>query len=180
MKVSLNWLSEFIELNEDIEKIQEISIFRGLEIEEITKKRSQIQNCYTGLIKDIKKIDENLSLCKLEFKGNIYNSVTGAKNVKKGDIVPFALPGGVVYKRDYKNSEKTKELTNVKKVEIKGYESQVLLLSYDEIGIEESSLSDLYKEGIFILPEDTPLEKDLADVLWLNDTILEIKTLNRI
>jgi phenylalanyl-tRNA synthetase beta chain len=179
MKVSLNWLSEFIELNEDIEKIKEISIFRGLEIEEITKKRSQIQNCYTGLIKDIKKIDENLYLCKLEFKGNIYNSVTGAKNVKKGDIVPFAIPGGVVYKRDYKNGEKTKELTNVKKVEIKGYESQVLLLSYDEIGIEESSLSDLYKEGIFILPEDTPLEKDLADVLWLNDTILEIKTLNR-
>ncbi|MBC7194618.1 MAG: phenylalanine--tRNA ligase subunit beta [Caldisericia bacterium] len=179
MKVSLNWFNEFFKLDEDIEKVKEITTFRGLEIEEIIRKESPLKNCFTGLIREIEKIDENLSLCKVDFKGEIYNSVTGAKNVKKGDIVPFAFPGGFVYKHNFKNGQKVKEVTYVKKIEIKGYESQVLLLSYDEIGLEESSLSDIYKEGIFILPKDTPLYEDLIQVLWLNDTIFEIKTLNR-
>ncbi len=179
MRVSLNWLNEFIELTEEIEKIKEITTYRGLEIEEIIKKESPLKNCYTGKVRDVKKINENLSLCTIEYKGKTFNSVTGAKNLKPNLIVPFSLPGGVVYKHNIKNGEKTKELMNVKSIQIGEYKSEVLLLSYDEIGIEESSLSDIYKEGIFILPEDTPLDKDLKEVLWLNDYIFEIKTLNR-
>lgn len=179
MKVSLNWLKEFIDLNEDLEKIKDITIFRGLEIEEIFKKESLLKECYTGKIKDIKKINDKLSQCFIEYKGQILKSVTGAKNLKIGDIVPFALPGGVVYKHQIKNGEKKEDLINVKSIDFDGYISEVLLLSYDEIGLDESSLSDIYKEGIFVLPEDTPLDKNLIDVLWLNDYIFEIKTLNR-
>ncbi|MCX8095256.1 MAG: phenylalanine--tRNA ligase subunit beta [Caldisericia bacterium] len=179
MKVSLNWLSEFIELKKDIEEIKNITIFRGLEIEEIYKKESDIKNCFTGKIKDIKKINNNLSLCFIQFKNTILKSITGAKNLKINDIVPIALPGGAVYKHKIQNGEKTNELINVKPINIEGYISEALLLSYDEIGIDDSSLSDIYKEGIFVLPDDTPLYEDLKNALWLNDYIFEIKTLNR-
>ncbi|MDI6861543.1 MAG: phenylalanine--tRNA ligase subunit beta [Caldisericia bacterium] len=179
MKVSLNWLCEFIDLNEELEKIKEITTFRGLEIEEIFKKESSLKECYTGKVKDIKKINDKLSQCFIEYKGQILKSVTGAKNLKVNDIVPFALPGGVVYKHSIKNGEKKRELINVTPIEFDGYLSEVLLLSYDEIGLEEPSLSDIYKEGIFVLPEDTPLDKNLIEVLGLNDYIFEIKTLNR-
>lgn len=179
MKVSLKWLSEFIDLNEEIEKIKELTIYRGLEIEDIQKRISPLKECYTGKIKNIKRINESLSLCSIEFKGEILNSVTGAKNINVGDIVPFALPGGVVYKHSRKDEIKTKEIVSVKSIDIEGYTSEALLLSFDEIGIDESSLSDVYKDGIFVLPPDTPQDKDLKEVLWLDDLILEIKTLNR-
>jgi len=54
-----------------------------------------------------------------------------------------------------------------------------MLLSYDEIGIPEENLSEKQKSGIFILPSDTDIGENLIDLLWLNDTILEIKTNNR-
>lgn len=179
MKVSLKWFEEFFELNVDLKTMEDICLLRGVEIENITKKESILKNCYSGKILEISKLSENLNLCKVLIKGDIFNSVTSAKNVKKGDIVPVVINGGVINKTILKENGKERIPSVVKSVEIGGILSEAMLLSYDEIGIPEDSLTENYKVGIFILPPDTPVGENLVDLLWLNDTILDVKTYNR-
>lgn len=179
MRVSLKWFGEFFDFKCKVSEIEKISILKGIEVENITEKISILKNCYSGEIIDLKTLPNGLNLCRIKVKDKIFISLTGAKNVKKGQIVPVALNNSVVYKKSDKTENKGKIPTIIKPVEIDGIISEVMLLSYDEIGIPDDSLNEEQKSGIFILPDDTPIGEDLNDILWLNDTILEIKTYNR-
>jgi phenylalanyl-tRNA synthetase beta chain len=179
MKISLKWFNEFFEFNKNLSEIEEICLLRGIEIENITSKKSILEKCFSGKVLDIKKISDNLNLCKIDIKGEIFNSVTSAQNIKKEDIVPVVINGGKIYKTILKANGKEIVPTIVKPVEFNGILSEAMLLSYDEIGIPEENLSEKQKSGIFILPFDTPVGENLIDLLWLNDTILDIKTYNR-
>ncbi|MGB9749694.1 MAG: phenylalanine--tRNA ligase subunit beta [Caldisericia bacterium] len=179
MKISLKWFEEFFDFNMDIKEVEEICLLRGVEIENITPKKTILEKCYSGKVIDIKKISENLYLCKIDIKGDIFNSITSAKNISLGDIVPAVINGGKIYKTIIKSNGKESIPNNFKSTEINGILSEAMLLSYDEIGIPEDNLSEKMKSGIFILPPDTAVGENLVDLLWLNDTILDIKTYNR-
>lgn len=179
MKISLNWFNEFFDLSSNLSELEEIALLRGIEIENITTKKNLLERCYSGKILEINKISDNLNLCKIKIKNGILNSVTSAKNINIGDIVPIVINGGIIYKVVIKENSKEYIPTTVKSIEINGVLSEAMLLSYDEIGIPEENLSEKQKIGVFILPDDTPVGEDLVNLLWLNDTILDIKTYNR-
>jgi len=179
MKISLKWFEEFFDFNMDIKEIEEICLLKGVEIENITLKKTILEKCFSGKVIDIKKISENLYLCKIDIKGDIFNSITSAKNINLGDIVPVVINGGKIYKTIIKSNGKESIPNNFKSTEINGILSEAMLLSYDEIGIPEDNLSEKMKSGIFILPSDTNTGENLVDLLWLNDTTLDIKTYNR-
>lgn len=179
MKISLNWLKEFFDFTSNLSELEEICLLRGIEIENITKKKNLLEKCITGKILDINKISDNLYQCKIDVKNTILNSVTSAKNINIGDIVPVVINGGIIYKVVIREKGKEYIPTIVKSIKINGVLSKAMLLTYDEIGIPEEYLSEKQKTGIFILPDDTPVGENLLDLLWLNDTILDIKTYNR-
>lgn len=100
--------------------------------------------------------------------GEILQIVCGAPNCKAGIIVPVALvgaelPGG-----------------KIKKGKIRGVESSGMLCSHDELGITEDMLGYEPEYGILILPEDTPIGKDIRDIFGMNETVVEFEiTSNR-
>ena len=100
--------------------------------------------------------------------GEILQIVCGAPNCKAGIIVPVALvgaelPGG-----------------KIKKGKIRGVESSGMLCSHDELGITEDMLGYEPEYGILVLPEDTPIGKDIRDIFGMNETVVEFEiTSNR-
>ena len=100
---------------------------------------------------------EKLSLCEVTTGKEKYRVVCGARNIKVGDIVPLAPVGAILPGGDIIRSSK-----------IRGEVSEGMLCSEEELGIGEDS------SGIMLLPSDLSLGKELADVLNLRDTVLDI------
>ena len=99
----------------------------------------------------------------------ILQILTGAQNVHQYDMVPVAVIG----------SHLPNGMT-LKKAKMRGLDSFGMLCSAAELGIDAKLLLPEQREGIFILPPDTPVGVDIKKVLGLDDVVLDIDlTANR-
>ncbi|MCH8288467.1 MAG: phenylalanine--tRNA ligase subunit beta [Candidatus Marinimicrobia bacterium] len=159
MNISLNWLSDFIELSESPEEISEILTMAGLEVASISAGVS-----YEGVIVgEVIKCDKHpnadkLSICEVNI-GNAENLsiVCGAPNVKAGQKVPVALVG----------TELPGNL-KIKKAKIRGEMSNGMICSEKELNISDSS------DGIMVLDKSAEVGKAISEVLKPDDTVLEL------
>ena len=177
MKISLEWLNEFVDISDlTVEQIVHELTMSGLEVEEIEKTGAKFTNIITAQIKEIKQhpnadklhlVDVNLGTC-------VKTVVCGAQNIKEGQIIPYASVGSKVLNR------KTGEQFELTPAVIRGIESQGMLCSQDELGLENMQGED----GILILNRlyeniqlGTPIEK-LLNIK--EDTIINVApTANR-
>ncbi len=169
MKISYKWINEWVDLS-DIAgpaALAELLTARGLEVESIQRQDEGLEKVISAqiILKDKHPEADRLSLCKVNPGGGAeyLDIVCGAQNMKVGDVVALAqigakLPNGM----------------KIEKGKIRGAVSMGMLCSESELGFAKES------DGILILPPKTPVGWKLADVLGLDDTILEIKlTANR-
>ena len=171
MQVSLEWLNEYVDLEGvEPELIAHKLTMSGLEVEEIEHKKPNFTNIITALIK---KIDNHPDADKLHLvtvdTGNAQKTVVcGAQNIKEGQIIPYASVGSKVFSR------KTGELFELTPAVIRGVESQGMLCSQDELGLDGMQKED----GILILNNPTlglgevKLGEPLEKILNLNDEIV--------
>jgi len=163
MRVSLRWLAEYTDLPElPLEELCERLTLAGLEVEDHREIRAE--GIFVGKILSVEDHPhaQNLKVCEVQVQNEIYTTVCGAPNVAAGLLVPFALPGALLPQG------------RVEKAHIRGVLSNGMILSREELGLEEKS------SGIWELPSDTPLGEDLVKILELPDTILNLKiTSNR-
>lgn len=164
MKISLKWLSDFVDVSEYFDQPQilaDVLTKAGLEVEEIQNKSSEFKNVVVGYIqvKDKHPNADKLSLCQVEVApGKIEQIVCGAQNHKAGDKVIVALPGAVLPGN-----------FAIKKSKIRDVESNGMLCSLKELGLAETS------EGLFILNSDAPIGLNYADYAGLDDVTFELK-----
>jgi len=166
MKVPMSWFSDYVNMD-GITPHQFASdlTMSGSMVEGVESKGENIINVVTGKILKIEKHPDadKLVVCQVSFGDEEVQIVTGAQNVFEGAIVPVAkdgstLPGG-----------------KIKKGKLRGVESCGMMCSTEELGIATEPAT-----GIMILPEDTPVGKDIRDVLGLNDSVVEFEiTSNR-
>ncbi len=174
MKVSYNWLKEYIKTSCSPEDIAEILTNTGVEVEGVTPFQSikgGLEGIVIGEVQDCKKHPnaDNLSVTKINIgKGAPLNIVCGAPNVKAGQKVPVATIGTTLYKGD--------ETLTIKKTKLRGELSEGMICAEDEIGLGNKH------EGIMVLDPDTKpgtLAKDYFHVE--NDIVFEVDlTPNRI
>ncbi len=168
MKISWKWLSDWVDLEKvgTPERLAEILTARGLEVESLHRQDEGFDHVVSAQILEKLKHPEadRLSVCTVSTGAAPYlQIVCGAQNMKRGDVVVLAnigakLPNGL----------------QIEKSKIRGVESFGMLCSEEELGLKDKA------EGIFILPEGTPVGWKIADVLERDDVILEIKlTANR-
>lgn len=169
MKISLKWLSDFVDVKEFFQKpepLADVLTRGGLEVEEITNRGRDFQDVVVGLIleKDKHANADKLSVCRVTTgEGVVHQIVCGAQNHKANDRVIVALPGAILPG----NFE-------IKKAVVRGVESGGMLCSLKELGLAKES------EGIAILPEDAPIGKPFAAYQGLDDVTFELKvTANR-
>lgn len=159
MKVSLQWLKEFVKVEIPARELAHKLTHAGLEVESI----QVIEKIPpTVLVVQIEKIEKHpqadrLSLCDVSLGSEKHLIVCGAKNMKVGDRVALAQPGTIL--PDGKKIERSK---------IRGIESAGMLCSEVELGLFEES------SGLMILPPHLELGKALSEQMDLEDVIFEV------
>lgn len=177
MKISLEWLNEFVDISDlTVEQIVHELTMSGLEVEEIETTGAKFTNIITAQIKKIGQHPnaDKLHLVDVDLGNCVKTVVCGAQNIEEGQIIPYASVGSKVLNR------KTGEQFELTPAVIRGVESQGMLCSQDELGLEGMQNED----GILILNRlydnivlGTPLEK-LLNIK--EDTIIDVApTANR-
>lgn len=173
MKASIEWLKEYSDIDKEPKELGDILTMTGSKVETIEQKGNDIKNVVVGKILEISKHPDadKLVLTKVNVGNEILQIVTGADNIKEGDIVPIAkdgseLPGGV----------------KIKKGQLRGVDSCGMMCSVGELGLKLEDYPGQIEHGIMILPKsyEEYLGKDIVDVLNLREDIIEFEiTSNR-
>jgi phenylalanyl-tRNA synthetase beta chain len=166
MRVSLNWLKEFVEIEQAPAEVAELLTMAGLEVEGLEQKAQNLDNVKVSKILDIKPHPQadRLSICQLDAGNERASVVCGATNINKGDCVPLAPPGTTL-----------PDGMLIKESTIRGELSQGMLLAEDEMGLTDDHT------GIMILPDNLTPGQSLTEAMDLEDWILDITlTPNRI
>ncbi|MGC3988698.1 MAG: phenylalanine--tRNA ligase subunit beta [Chthoniobacteraceae bacterium] len=160
MKISLNWLREYVELPPTVDELVRLLTMAGVEVEGIETRGVAIDKVVVAQINESVQHPnaDRLSVCQVD-DGSGYprQIVCGAKNYKVGDKVPVALPGAVL-PGDFK----------IKVGKLRGVESQGMLCSSTELGLPKG------EDGLLILPADAKVGAPLSE-LYPGDTILDLE-----
>jgi len=171
MRASIKWLKDYVDFSETPEQLAEMLTMAGVPVEHISYLGEDIENVVSGKIIEITAHPnaDKLIICKVDTGTEKLTIVTGATNVNVGDVVPVALPGA-----------KLPGGIKIKPSKLRGVESFGMLCSADELNIDSKLLSAKEREGIYILPPDTPIGVDIKELLGLDDVVLEFElTANR-
>lgn len=171
MKLSLNFVKDYIDLDENLtaEKIAEDMTTHSSEYE-TAGKLINATNLTIGLVEECEDHpdSDHLHVCKVNVGDEVLNIVCGAPNVRKGLKVIVAKVGA-----------KLPEIT-IKKGIIRGQESNGMMCSMLELGLESKYVDEVDKTGIHELPEDAPIGGDPIKYMGLDDEVIDFElTANR-
>jgi phenylalanyl-tRNA synthetase beta chain len=161
MKISLNWLKDFIELKEtDPQKISDILTDSAAEVEEFHVQSKGLEKVFVGEILEIHAHPDadKMRVTKVQVGKEVLQIVCGAKNICEGMKVPVALAGSVL-PGDFE----------IKKADKRGVESCGMICSESELGISDES------EGIMGLDKMALSGESIVEYLGLDDVIFEIE-----
>ena len=160
MKISLKWLSDYVELPASVDELAHRLTMAGLEIEGIDRPGAALQGVVVAqvLASDKHPNADKLSVTKIDDgSGTPLQVVCGAKNYQVGDKVPLAtigtsLPGGM----------------KIGKAKMRDVESFGMLCSSRELGLSEES------SGLLILDPALKVGTPIAQALGLDDVVFEV------
>ncbi|MBW1658944.1 MAG: phenylalanine--tRNA ligase subunit beta [Deltaproteobacteria bacterium] len=161
MKISLNWLKQWVNVSDSPESIADRMTMVGLEAASVEPFGVGYDDIVIGRILKIEQHPnaEKLALCDVTVGGEEKLSIIcGAKNIYEGAVVPVALIGSTL-----PNGMK------IKRSKIRGVASEGMICSEEELGLEEHST------GIMLLPEDLPLGKPFFEITGLKDTLIDFE-----
>lgn len=168
MKISLNELKKYVNIDGiSPEEIADKLTFAGIEVEEISKFASGT-NLTIGevIFCENHPNSDHLHITKVDIGSEVLDIVCGAPNVRKGLKVIVAKVGAKLPQIE------------IKKGVIRGVESNGMLCSLLELGVDKKYLTDKQLEGIEELPNDAKVgENDVLGYLGIDDTILDLKPL---
>ncbi|NOY05837.1 MAG: phenylalanine--tRNA ligase subunit beta [Chlorobi bacterium] len=160
MKISYNWLKEYISIDVSPEEAAETLTATGLEVEGMERQAEKFDNIVIGKVLTCEKHPnaDKLSVCTVTDGEREYPVICGAPNVAAGQVVFFARPGAVIPDGGFK----------IERRKIRGIVSEGMICSYKELGINDDH------SGIAVLEDDVPVGSSAAEYLGQTDTVLEI------
>lgn len=161
MQFSEHWLRSMVDPPLGTEELARLLTMSGLEIETCVPVAPPFSGVVTGEVVTLAQHPnaDRLKLCRVSVgAGEPLQVVCGAPNVKLGMKAPFAhvgarLPGGL----------------EIKAAQVRGVQSGGMLCSARELGLSEDH------SGLLALPGDTPLGRDIREILALDDHLLTLK-----
>jgi phenylalanyl-tRNA synthetase beta chain len=173
MRVPFSWIKEYVDWRGTVEELAELLTMSGTEVEGIDwvgapRDPENLSRFVVGkvLTRDRHPNADKLSLCTVEVgvaNGGVRQIVCGADNFQAGDTVAVSLSGAVL-----ENGLK------LKKANLRGVESDGMMMSEQELGYEEKS------PGIVVLPDEWIVGRPLQDYLPVSEAVLELElTSNR-
>ena len=163
MKISLNWLRDYVALDASNDEISRAITFLGFEVESVHSTGApKLDNVVVGEIltrAKVPNLKKEISLCTVDVgpAGGVKTIICGAPNCDPGRRVPVALPGAVL--------PGGFTITQSKKY---GHESQGMMCGPDEIGLPAG-------DGLLVLAGQPALGTPINQVLPAGDTVFDIE-----
>lgn len=167
MKLSLQWINQYIELKNDPHDIAERLSISLAEVEGVTVYADQYEGIVVGKITALAPHPnaDALQVATVDIQSETLSIVCGAHNIAVGDYVPVATIGTVLPANDHQES------LTIEKRAIRGVESEGMLCSPRELGISDDH------SGILLLNDEAHVRigERLATLLKADDVIFEIE-----
>ena len=174
MNLSKKWLRDFVDLDVSDKKFADEMTLSGSKVEAFEVEGHELANIVTGRIDSLERHpdSDHMWICMVNIgKDEPLQIVTGAQNLKAGDVVPVALDDSVVHGGKH-----------IVKGKLRGIESNGMLCSLGELGLTSHDFPYAIEDGIFVLGDDCDktLGIDICEAIGLNDTVTEFEiTSNR-
>ncbi len=171
MNLSRKWLNEFVTVTASDKEFAEAMTLSGSKVEVTVDQGAEISNVVVGKVVSITRHtnSDHMWICQIDVgQGEPTQIVTGAQNVKEGDLVPVALhkstlPGG----------------KKIEKGKLRGEVSNGMLCSFVELGLDQRDFPAAYEDGIWILSDDPELNvevgQDIRTAVGLDDHVVEFE-----
>jgi phenylalanyl-tRNA synthetase beta chain len=156
MKLTFNWLKQYVDFDWSPEQLAERLTMLGLEVEGVHKLSGEFEGIVVGQVLTRDKVagSDKLSVCKVADGKGERQVICGAQNYKAGDKVPLIVPGASL---PLKAGDKEPFTIKVRKV--MGVESHGMLCSPQELGLPDEI------DGLLILREDAKVGQPFAEYL---------------
>src|SRR5215468_6249495 len=168
MKVTLNWLKQYVDFDWSPEELAERLTMLGLEVEGVHKVAGEFEGVVVAQVvtRDKHPNADKLSLCRVNDGKGERQIVCGAHNFKAGDKVPLILPGHTL------PSKPGEQPLTIKVGKIRGVESQGMMCSPQELGLPDEV------DGLLILREDAKVGQPFAEYLGRSggDVVYDLET----
>ena len=170
MKLSTNFVKDYVDIEVEVKKLAEDMTGVGNEYDSAEKLINATKLIIGEVIEcEMHPDSDHLHICKVNIGSEILNIVCGAPNVRKGLKVIVAQVGAEL-PGDFK----------IKKGMIRGQESNGMLCSMQELGLESKFLTEADKNGIHELPSNAQVGEDPIKQLELDDEVIDFElTANR-
>ena len=164
MIFSEQWLREWVSPELETQQLIDELTMAGLEVDGSTLVARQCSGIVVGLVESVEPHPDadKLSLCSVSDGEESFQVVCGAPNVRAGLKVPFAKLGAKIIESSDAKPFK------IKRAKIRGIESNGMLCSSEELGLEERS------DGLLELHENANVGEDIRSSLKLDDTSIEL------
>jgi phenylalanyl-tRNA synthetase beta chain len=166
MKISFNWLKDYVSFEQSPEEIAELLTLAGLEVEEIQQIGSRLDGVVVGEVLECTQHPnaDRLTVCKVTTGDEPVQIICGAPNVAVGQKVAVATVGCTLPMELPDGSQLT-----IKKSKIRGEVSMGMICAEDELGLGNDH------SGIMVLDNNLKVGTPIADVLPINvDFVFEI------
>lgn len=164
MKLSEQWLREWVNPAINADELVEQLTMAGLEVDGIEPVAGEFSGVVVGEITAIEQHPDadKLRVCQVAGNGDTAQVVCGAPNARLGLKIPFATVGALL------PPSADGKAFKIKKAKLRGVESFGMLCAEQELGLSDQS------DGLMELPADAPVGSDIRDYLGLNDKIIEV------
>ena len=165
MKISVNWLKEYIPVNHTVEEMADKISLTGIESSPV-KLGEELSNLVVGHITDVKPHpdSDHLKVCQVDVgEDEDIQIVCGAPNVAVDQYVIVAkhgahLPDGV----------------RIKRGKLRGQESNGMICGLDEVGVPAQYMPEEFENGIYVFDDPQTPGVDVYDLLGLKDQMIDI------
>ena len=174
MKASLTWMKDYVPVDttKPAQELADVLTQAGIPVEDVISMDPGLNKIFTGKITEITKHPDadKLQVCQVACLDDKTGEeitkqiVTAATNVAVGQVVPVAY-----------HKSRLADGTEIKKGKLRGEVSDGMFCSVAELGIPKDMVMPGEGEGIYILPEGTPIGMDIRDAVMLNDTVYEFE-----
>lgn len=172
MKISLKWLSKFVEIPKDIspQKIAELFTIHTAEVEGVIEEGKEFENMVVGKVLKVKPHPnaDKLRIAETDIGEKTVQIVCGGINLKENMSVAIALPGARVKWHGQGN------LITLEQTKIRGEESFGMICAGEEIGLPPGAEHEILDFSCYATAKLLKPGTSLAEALGKNDTILEI------
>ncbi len=173
MKLSLNWIKKYVDLPEELsmEKLSHDLTMCTVEVEEVISIAEKLKNIVVGRILTVEPHPnaDKLRVCKVDIGENEPSIIVcGGSNLKQNQLTVVATPGAKVAWHGMN------DIVEIKPTKLRGVESNGMICSSSEIGLEELFPITQPAEIMDISDFDVKPGTSVADALDINDIIFDI------